>query len=175
MAGVTYKPLLPMLEDASKADVDRLIWSRVRRAGVEQCWLWTGTISKNGYGVLKIGGRSVLAHRLCLALSAGERTDLMALHSCDNRQCCNPKHLRWGTSLENLRDAQARGRVNRWRGRRAGAGNPSAKLNPERVAEIRERFVRRKSGISKLAADFGVSPATIHNIVTGKSWKDTPA
>lgn len=27
-----------------------------------------------------------------------------ALHSCDNKGCWNPGHLRWGTSADNARD-----------------------------------------------------------------------
>jgi len=33
---------------------------------------------------------------------------LWALHSCDNPGCVNPDHLRWGTELDNIKDAIAR-------------------------------------------------------------------
>ena len=32
------------------------------------------------------------------------------MHSCDNRLCCNPEHLRIGTQSENMKDMWAKGR-----------------------------------------------------------------
>lgn len=46
-----------------------------------------------------------------------------ALHSCDNNQCVNPKHLRWGTHLENMLEWSRRGGSERNRYNRTATPN----------------------------------------------------
>lgn len=64
------------------------------------CWLWSGSVSKNGYGVLTIGSRSdatrrrVYAHRIAYLLYKGEiPKGLEPDHKCRVRSCVNPDHL----------------------------------------------------------------------------------
>lgn len=88
--------------------------------GPDACWPWLGERVANGYGCTYIKSRRVLAHRMALMLSMGEPPDgkPQALHSCDNRPCCNPAHLRWGTPADNIADCVERGRAvhpQRWK------------------------------------------------------------
>lgn len=66
----------------------------LRTAG---CWLWQGTLHRNGYGSLKVGGRNgvrIYAHRLAYELFAGQIPEGLELdHLCRNRRCVNPAHL----------------------------------------------------------------------------------
>lgn len=85
-------------------------WERVEKSA-SGCWEWTGKVNWKGYGVLEHEGRYWRAHRLAYTLAKGEiPLGKMILHSCDNRRCCNPDHLRPGTNLENVADAIARNR-----------------------------------------------------------------
>lgn len=91
-------------------------WSKVdRSAGPDGCWLWTRPAKNTGYGQFWAGGRGVAPHRFALELALGRPVTAGAfvLHSCDNRLCCNPAHLREGTPAENTRDAMARDRLSR--------------------------------------------------------------
>ena len=85
--------------------------------GPRGCWVFTGPRDENGYGRIKVGGRSVRTHRLMFEHhKGGIPYGLRVLHECDNPPCCNPAHLRLGTQLDNIADAT---RKRRMRGRGA--------------------------------------------------------
>lgn len=89
-------------------------WARVKiTANPDKCWEWTGPVFNSGYG--QIGdhriGEHTTTHRLAYKLTNGNIPDgALILHKCDNRLCCNPKHLRAGTQKENVADMVAKGR-----------------------------------------------------------------
>ena len=88
-------------------------WAKVEKTGADDCWRWTGKISQKGYGCITYQGSHLRAHRLAYTLATGPITDgMMILHSCDNRACCNPAHLREGTAKDNVADAVSRNRMN---------------------------------------------------------------
>lgn len=64
------------------------------RLDVGDCWLWTGSLDRDGYGRFHADGRGHLAHRwiyqeLVRHLAEDETLD----HLCRVRHCCNPDHL----------------------------------------------------------------------------------
>lgn len=64
------------------------------------------------YGKVRIGGRTVGAHRYALELHLGRPLVGWALHACDNPPCCNPNpgHLYEGDHDRNVVDKVTRGR-----------------------------------------------------------------
>ncbi len=87
-------------------------WSKIDIRGKDDCWIWRGAIQSRGYGSFSIDGKTYNAHRISFMLNNGYMPRLLVLHSCDNRKCVNPAHLREGTQLENVRDMVTRGRAN---------------------------------------------------------------
>jgi hypothetical protein len=94
-------------------------WDRVdRSAGPDACWPWTGAINKSGYGSYCVAGGAVrTASRVAYELTHGPIPPgpgyhgLVVMHSCDNRPCCNPKHLSLGTQADNNFDRDQKGRL----------------------------------------------------------------
>lgn len=75
------------------------------------CWIWQKSFGSHGYGNIGTGGgRNETVHRVSHEVFNGEIPDgLLVLHSCGNRKCCNPDHLRAGTHKDNIEDAKRHG------------------------------------------------------------------
>jgi hypothetical protein len=81
------------------------------------CWLWTGALGMDGYGIrVHLHGeerKPRRAHRASWEIFRGPIPDgLWVLHRCDNPPCVNPDHLFLGTQTDNIRDAVRKGRRN---------------------------------------------------------------
>lgn len=135
----------------------------------EVCWEWGGQLNQNGYGRFVVGGIHRLAHRVAYEFFAGPIPDGMNVcHSCDNRLCVNPHHLWLGSQSENLQDAVAKGRM--VHPDTSGERNGNRKLNQADVDLIRAMFAGGQKKY-RIAEKFGVSPATIADIIGGKTWR----
>lgn len=74
------------------------------------CWIWQGNTSGKGngagrgYGRMKYRGESRAVHRLAYVCWNGPITPSKVVdHMCNNRLCCNPKHLQLVTQKKNIR------------------------------------------------------------------------
>lgn len=80
----------------------------------ETCWLWQGGCSDNGYGMISRGGRQagvISTHRYSYEIYFGDiPDDHVVMHTCDNRRCVNPAHLKLGSVADNNQDMAAKGR-----------------------------------------------------------------
>lgn len=135
------------------------------------CWLWTGRVNIQGYGLVYAGGRSqLIASRAMYELTHSVQlpTEIFVCHRCDTPPCVNPHHLFLGTAGDNVRDAARKGRTNRWGGRRAGEANHGAKLTAADVEEIRRLGTSVPS--RALGRRYGVSKTQICCIRSGKAW-----
>lgn len=95
---------------------DQRFMAFVEKEPMSGCWLWTGHLSKDGYGRFGIKNESntgyrwkaVEAHQVAWSLFKGERPQGMHNsskvidHVCNNRACVNPSHLQVLGRIENL-------------------------------------------------------------------------
>jgi hypothetical protein len=145
----------------------QLLWSNVAKAGPNDCWNWTASVNKDGYGSVRVGPSSILAHRAAFALTADKMPKgLCVCHQCDSPSCCNPSHMFASDHAGNMADM-------REKGRRKGAGlresNGRAKLTEKTALEIREK---RSAGASlkELAEHYSVGKTTVSRVARMESW-----
>lgn len=70
-------------------------WNNVHKLDESECWEWQGPKLDSGYGRTSIDGEKDLAHRMVWRLTLGGIPDGTVIdHTCSNRGCVNPSHLR---------------------------------------------------------------------------------
>lgn len=155
----------------SSSDINRF-WAKVGfTANPDKCWEWQARCYPNGYGqffarINKIR-YTLKGHRMAWELTNGEITNgLFVLHSCDNRKCCNPKHLFLGTHLDNMRDKVAKGRQYK----QPGELHSQHKLTERDVKEIRDLYASGVANQVALSKTFGVRQSTISYIIRRAIW-----
>lgn len=156
-----------------------------RLPGEDACWLWTGATNNKGYPIFDADrkGGSRLAHRFAYEHAGGtipEGQDLR--HSCDNPICVRPSHLTPGTRKQNMEDMVARGRSPK--GERSGSRKHPERLRRgsaapwSKLTEADVQTIRRRCAAGELqkdlAAEYGVNPSNIGQIVRRISWQHVP-
>ena len=78
---------------------------------MSECVLYTGYVSKAGYGLTynPETKKTISAHRLAFKQANGYLPKVV-MHVCDNPTCINPEHLKAGTQSENIKDCVQKGR-----------------------------------------------------------------
>lgn len=136
--------------------IEARFWEKVDKRGPDECWPWLGATTFYGYGVIGEGRRKLIrSHRLSYEMHTGPLSGTEVVrHTCDNPVCVNPHHLLKGSQKDNARDRVERGRQ----------GCPPRKLSESDVEVIKQSPI----GCRATARQYGVSPALVSNIRTGK-------
>jgi len=141
---------------------------------VTGCWWWTGRLGPDGYGRLSWGDdpsrMSVGAHRY--AFFGGDTTaaksghsGAVVMHSCDQRTCVNPAHLRLGTTVENNADRHRKKRD------AMGEAHGSAKLTTLTAETLLVAYATGVFSARELARWWGVTDGAVRMLVKGKTWR----
>ena len=81
----------------TKAVAERF-WGHVRRGEPDDCWPWQRAHTAKGYGLVRIYGKLMRAHRVAWCLHHKVvptllPPDVEVHHTCETNNCCNPRHL----------------------------------------------------------------------------------
>lgn len=131
------------------------------------CHEWQRSKKPGGYGQLRLGGKTLYAHRVAWEIANGDIPNgLHVCHTCDNPKCVNPDHLFLGTHADNMRDKKMKGRAVAFN----GESHPRSRLTENVVREIRRM---RTNGLTlrAIASEFGVSHVQVFKVCGGKQWK----
>lgn len=149
---MTTATLTPEL---AQATWERIL-QRVERTS-EGCLRWKGSTNSRGYGLISVGGRLFLIHRVALIVRDGSiPTGLVGDHTCHDpaicaggntclhRRCVNPEHLEPVTSPENCRRGVQQNRSTCKRGHRLTVRHRGHKpVRCCRTCEAIDRHARR--------------------------------
>lgn len=114
------------------------------------CWEWQGASYTNGYGVF----HGTSAHRWSYEYHKGTiPKGMLVCHTCDNPPCVNPTHLFLGTTKDNARDRDEKGR-----GR--------ATLTNETVLAI----YHSNDSAKVLANRYSTTQRNVWGIKSGRTW-----
>lgn len=148
--------------------LEERFWSKVKKGTDDECWEWQGVILPSGYGCFI---RPTRAHRMAYELATGAIPEgLCILHSCDNKRCVNPLHLRVGTHADNMHDRDERKR----RSPLCGEHNPNSTLTVVDILTIRKLYSEGGITQQELGNKFDVHQKTISKIVRRKCWAWLP-
>lgn len=132
--------------------------------------------------------KGVLAHRFAYSVAYGDiPKDKVVMHLCSYlylpgdisyRRCVNPKHLKLGSPFENVHQTMLEGRaprVGKWaidhpESVPRGEMHHKAILIAPQVLEIRARYTGERGQIVAFAAEYGINPNTVNDIIHRRTW-----
>lgn len=127
-------------------NLNPLLWE----VNSDGCWIWKRAKNHQGYGHMKFGKTTLMAHRAVYEKYVGPIPNGLTLdHICRNRACVNPSHLEPVTHTENCRRGS------------------KTKLTSWQVSEIRNL----KGPLKPIAEQFNVTAQQVWHIRHGHQWK----
>lgn len=131
-------------------------------AADDECWVWRGTVGRDGYGRISHQSKPLLTHRVAYEMHYKKSpAGMLVCHKCDNPPCCNPHHLFLGTAQDNRQDCVSKGRH---------ARGTCSKLTEDDVTAIYTADTAAWGAASLLSKKYNVSQVTICQIRTSRIW-----
>lgn len=161
-----WRPSRPGAARRSRCGLSR--FRSLYRETPDGCWEWQGS-TRRGYGMIKVQGRTVSAHRYAFELFVGPIPDDKPhlLHSCHNPRCVNPDHLSAGTHAENMQQKAETGRAKATAVR--GQKHPKARLTRAQVVDIKRRLRNGESQTS-IRRSYNLGKGVVWSIANGRTW-----
>lgn len=135
--------------------MERLVENVDMSGGPNACWPWMKARNEHGYGIMRVAGKNVRAHRVARFMGRDPGPHVKVRHSCDNPPCCNPLHLLTGTQADNVADMRERKR------RRY-----ASRYTEEDVAEMRR--LSETMTLTAIAERYQCSQSYVSMLLSGK-------
>lgn len=88
-----------------KLSLEERWMSRIEEpSDVESCWIWKGSISSQGYGIIRVNQKQILAHKVGWTLAGNDSIPKGSVlrNQCGDILCVNPQHWKISTVYLNL-------------------------------------------------------------------------
>jgi MarR family len=156
----------------TQANIREYFWSLVDRDGPlpdaatglkSKCWLWLGSVTDQGYGRFKTGGKTYMARRYAWREKGGPDLGELAVSTrCGNKRCVRHLHLK------------SRAEIMAYVAGHWGSGDNSylARVTSRQVLLIRKLYTRGNVTQTVLAKRFGMSTSNVSKILSRRSWKN---
>jgi hypothetical protein len=155
----------------TEADIREYFWSLVDKNGPlpdpatgikSKCWLWLGSVTDQGYGRFKAGGKTYMISRYAWREKGRRDPGALTISTrCSNKLCV--RHLYTRTRAEIMASVP----------RRCASGEDSwlAHTTANTVLQLRKLYAKGDLTQAMLAERFGLSLSNVKSILGRRSWK----
>jgi hypothetical protein len=155
----------------AETDVRDYFWSLVDKNGPlpdpatgikSKCWLWLGSVTDQGYGRFKAGGKTYMISRYAWQeMGKPDPGALTVSTRCRKKLCVRHLHLK---SRAEIMASVSR----RWA---SGEDSYLARTTAKTVLQLRKLYAKGNVTQTALAERFGISTSTVKSILGRRSWK----
>lgn len=104
---------MTVVDDLQSALPERIL-TKINMKSQEECWLWLAHRVRGGYGQAWVNGKHIYAHRLVFSTIHGDIPEGQELdHTCYNRSCVNPLHMRLVSRHQNMQNLSGAFRISK--------------------------------------------------------------
>jgi hypothetical protein len=155
----------------TELEIREYFWSLVDKNGPlpdpatgvkSRCWLWRGSVTDQGYGRFKAGGKTYMVSRYAWQEKGKPDPGAHTVSArCENTLCV--RHLYTRTRAEIMASV-----LRRWA---SGEASHLARVSSKQVLLIRKLYRKGNVTQSALAERFGMSTSNMKRILARRSWK----
>lgn len=137
-----------------KQEIIDKFMANVSPEAITGCWIWTGGIHRQGYGMFNGSGikRTITAHRFSAIIHGIDMSGPVLRHKCHNPICCNPDHLETGTHKDNSQDMIKAGR----------SRSANKKFPDELIEKVREEYATGNISQAELGRKYNLGDYVFH-------------